>query len=157
VILTTECNITLLPCAYCNPVCEHRITGEIVRYHDVYGSGCNLYRYRKDDYMEEKKFMCEYCGKEYDTPVDRGDCELSCYQRAIAEEEKAKKEKLAKDKEERKKKILHLRQELIELEKMYYRDFGEWVETLREPLVRTVTVDGDWGKYFEDVLGRIRW
>ena len=70
---------------------------------------------------------------------------------------KRKKKKLAKDKEERKKKVLHLRQELIELEKMYYRDYGELVETLREPVVRTVTFDGDWGKYFEDVFGRIRW
>jgi len=112
---------------------------------------------RKDDCMEEKKFLCSYCDKEYNNPVERANCELSCDRKRIAEEEKAKKEKLAKEKEERKKKILHLREELIKLEKMYYRDFGEWVETLREPVVRTIDFNGDWGKYFEDVLGRILW
>lgn len=152
-----KCNITKLPiaiklkifmiiCSYCSSDWEYRIACELYYYY-----------YRKGGYMEEKKFKCGYCGKEYDTPAARANCELFCDRKRIAEEEKAKQDKLKKEKEERKKKVLHLRQELIELEKMYYRDYGELVETLREPVVRTVTFDGDWGKYFEDVFGRIRW
>ena len=106
---------------------------------------------------KEKKFVCDYCGKEYDTPLARAKCELECDRKRVAEEERQLKEKLAKEKEDRKNEIFEARKRVYFLEGKYRKDYGEGLPSIREPITRTVTFDGDWGKYFEDVFGRIRW
>lgn len=73
-IVEHYCNVTKLPCAYCNPVCEHR----------------------KDDCME-KKLECAICGQRYETPFERASCEIQCSGRQLVEKENAlRREKQAK-------------------------------------------------------------
>lgn len=107
--------------------------------------------------MEEKKYVCGFCGKEYETVVERMNCESAC---AIAEKEKAEKErreKLIREKEERQQKIIQSRKELLELEQNYYRDYGEYVYVLREPVKRTADFNEDWDKYLRDVFKKFYW
>lgn len=131
----------------------------------VFADRCNYHTYRakviqdylanltrKEDFMIEKelKFRCDYCGEYYDTPVARAKCELECDRKRVAEEEKQLKEKLAKEKETRHDEIIAKRKELADLEQRYYKDYGVFAYTLREPLTKTVRFNGDWGKFFED-------
>jgi len=98
--------------------------------------------------MTEKKFICGYCGKEYDTPAARANCELSCDRKRIAEEEKAKQDKLKKEKEDRRNQILTARKELSDMEQRYYKDYGEYMYTLREPITR---------RDIDDLFNKFRW
>lgn len=132
------CGVTHLPCSYCNPVCSHRIIN------------------RKDDVMEEKKYECSYCGHKYIDPVNRANCELSCNKKKLAEEEKTRWEQYHKEKQDRENKIKSMRKELSDLEKKFYDDYREQVYVLREPVIRTVDFNGDWGKFFEDCFSEIK-
>ncbi len=68
--------------------------------------------------MESKKFVCTYCGKEYDSPVERARCELSCWEKQEGEEAKqeqdARLEELHRD-----------TQELIEKWESYHKDYPD--------------------------------
>lgn len=46
--------------------------------------------------MNKENFKCAYCGKEYDTPLDRANCEMSCGAKARVEEEEQKRKELEK-------------------------------------------------------------
>lgn len=101
------CNVTKLPCAYCNPVCEHR----------------------KDDSMEESKggYYCAYCRKEHGNPVARANCELACYQKKAAEEYAEKRDKAVKEREKREAEIVAKEDELQKIRSKFYEDYG-WIE-----------------------------
>lgn len=81
------------------------------------------------------KFVCGYCKSEYDTPIGRARCELECDLKRFAEEEKRLKEKLAKEKEERKQEIYDVRKRVMVLEDKYFKDYGERLHVFREPIV----------------------
>ena len=136
------CKVTDLLCAYCNPVCEHR-------------------KERKDDYMEEKKlnptYTCPYCREMHNTPEAMAECILACKKKKDAEEEKAKWEKMQKEKENRKNQIIAKRKELADLEHDFYEDYRDY------PASNTITIKPisldkeDFDKYFKDVFDRIRY
>ena len=117
-----------------------------------------LYGIDKEDYLEgkmEQKFKCGYCGKWFDAPAARAKCELKCEWKRVAEEERQLKEKLAKEKQDRLDEITAKRKDLVDLERRYYKDYGVFAYTLREPLTKTVRFNGDWGKFFNDCFDRV--
>ena len=52
-----------------------------------------------------KKLRCEFCGKEYDNPVDRANCEITCDKQIKLKAEKERQQKLWHEKDIRRKDI----------------------------------------------------
>jgi len=77
--------------------------------------------------MEEKKFKCGYCGKEYGTPAARANCELACYQKKVVEEYTEKRDKAVKEREKREAEIAAKEDELRKLKSKFFEDY-KWIE-----------------------------
>lgn len=58
--------------------------------------------------MSNEKYVCAYCGAEYDDPVSRAKCELECDEKRQQEEAKQKKARLAAEKKVRQMEIQEL-------------------------------------------------
>lgn len=75
--------------------------------------------------MSNEKYVCAYCGAEYDDPVSRAKCELECDEKRQQEEAKQKKAMLAEEKKVRQKEIQELCDALNDLVKQYNRRFPD--------------------------------
>jgi hypothetical protein len=113
-------------CTHATGWCNSEKTWKMCEYVSV--NNFSQHFKRKDDLMEENKggYYCAYCGKEYGNPAARANCELSCYQKQVADEEKTRWEQYHKEKQDRENKIKSMRKELSDLEKMFYDDYGEY-------------------------------
>lgn len=89
------------------------------------------------------KFVCGYCGAEYETIHDRTKCEDKCYRteqiRIRKEEEEARK----KEKDIRSKEIRDVYKNYTELQNAFYKDYGHRV---------SVTNKNDYADMFDDLL-----
>ena len=69
-------------------------------------------------------YCCSYCDKEYESPVDRAKCEITCAKKIELEAEKLRKENLEKEKDARMKEIEQKGKEYYDLIRSYIRDYG---------------------------------
>ena len=72
----------------------------------------------------ENVFKCSYCGKEFDSPVERAKCELACAAKMKEEEEKIHKEKINKEKDARYTEIQSEYKKIKEMVSAYVEDYG---------------------------------
>ena len=72
----------------------------------------------------DKTYICEFCGKKYDRPFERAQCEVACYNRIQVEEEKAAKARREQEKKERYEKIVAKLNEVDKEILLYTKDFG---------------------------------
>jgi uncharacterized membrane protein YheB (UPF0754 family) len=72
-----------------------------------------------------KTYQCEYCGTQHDNPVARANCELACYQKKVAEEAKAEKEKLKQQRQERYQEIIDEVGKLNNMISAFNKDYSE--------------------------------
>lgn len=73
----------------------------------------------------DKKYTCEFCGKKYNRPFERAQCEVACYNKIQAEEEKAAKARREQEKQERYNEIIDSLTKADELIVAYTKDFGK--------------------------------
>jgi len=69
-------------------------------------------------------YVCSYCNKEYEQPVERAKCEITCAKKKELEDEKLRKEALEKEKDVRMKEIELKGKEYYDLIRNYIRDYG---------------------------------
>ncbi len=74
---------------------------------------------------KNRKFVCVYCGAEYDTPVARGRCEMECDMKRQQEAERERKEELERRKEDRRKEIVSDYKTLSKKCDAFAKDYGE--------------------------------
>lgn len=55
--------------------------------------------------MAEDKYICGYCGAEYDSPAARARCELECDEKQKAEVERERRRKLEEERDSRLKEV----------------------------------------------------
>lgn len=60
-------------------------------------------------------YTCQYCGKSFETPIERAECEVACYKTKVAEETEAKKKAALAEREAAQKEINGLLDEYEEL------------------------------------------
>ena len=68
-------------------------------------------------------FTCSYCGKEYDTPIERARCEISCDKRIKEQEERAELERLRGERKDREEKIQEAFDKYLDLAKAFNNDY----------------------------------
>ena len=73
---------------------------------------------------ENKHYTCGFCGRTYDDVKNRMACETVCHAKWLEAEKNKKKEKLAKEKEDRRKIIEEKTRELRKLIADYIKDYG---------------------------------
>lgn len=79
--------------------------------------------------MEEKqKFVCSYCGAEYDDAPARARCELECDEKQKQKMERERQELLRAEKETRKKAVVDQYNKFVEEWKQYQRDYHESIK-----------------------------
>ena len=69
-------------------------------------------------------YVCSYCNKEYEQPIDRAKCEITCAKKKELEAEKLRKENLEKEKTARMKEIELKGKEYVELIRQFIKDYG---------------------------------
>ena len=72
----------------------------------------------------EKKYICAFCGKHYDRPFDRAQCEVACYNRIQIEEEKAAQARKEQEKKDRYDAIVTKLNEVDKMILEYHKEFG---------------------------------
>lgn len=70
-----------------------------------------------------EKFICSYCGAEYDTPAARARCELECDEKMAQERERQRRRDLEKARNDRFNEIKEVATKLEELVKAYQADY----------------------------------
>lgn len=76
--------------------------------------------------MEEKqKFVCSYCGAEYDSAPARARCELECDEKCKQEDERRRRERLRKEKESRRQAVIDQYNSFFDAWKQYQKDYHE--------------------------------
>lgn len=73
--------------------------------------------------MTEDKYICGYCGAEYDSPAARARCELECDEKQKAEAERERRRKLTEEKEARLKEIQDARNTYNTLMAQFNHDY----------------------------------
>ena len=73
--------------------------------------------------MAEDKYVCSYCGAEYDSPPARARCELECDEKRKAEAERERRRKLAEEKQERLQEIRDARNTYNTLVVQFNKDY----------------------------------
>ena len=77
--------------------------------------------------MEDKKtYKCEYCNKEYSSPIERAKCEIACETRIKKEQEEKRKKELELVKETRHKEVEEAFEHYATLKREYIRDYGSY-------------------------------
>lgn len=69
-------------------------------------------------------YSCSFCGQEYARPEERARCELSCFDRAVKEQERQKRNQLEAKRKIRSEEIRKKQEELDQLIRSYQRDYG---------------------------------
>ena len=69
-------------------------------------------------------YVCSYCNKEYEQPIDRAKCEITCAKKKELEDERLRKEALEKETEVRMKEIEMKGKEYCNLIRNFIRDYG---------------------------------
>lgn len=76
--------------------------------------------------MEEKqKYVCSYCGAEYDSAPVRARCELECDEKQKQEEERQRKLRLDGERDARRAEIEAAWNRYVVLMNQYRNDYGE--------------------------------
>lgn len=100
----------------------------------------------------EDIFTCSLCGKKYNTPEEMARCIFACSEEKRKAEERAKAEKLIKEKAVRKQEILALNDKLKDLVRKYQEDYND-------PFIidelHNFDVDLIGKRRFDDMLDRI--
>ena len=82
-----------------------------------------------NDKIKMKTYMCDVCGKTYETVEERNACETKCLAERAKAEAKRKEEELRKEKETRKKEIEDALDHYNALLKAYIKDYGSYSAT----------------------------
>lgn len=69
-------------------------------------------------------YVCSYCNNEYESPVERAKCELTCAKKKEIEAEKLRKESLEKEKTNRMNEIELKGKEYCEMVRKFIDDYG---------------------------------
>ena len=72
----------------------------------------------------QEKYICAFCGAEYDTPITRAKCELECDEKRKQEAERQRQFELANAREARWQEILQKEHECKVLLEKYIADYG---------------------------------
>jgi len=80
------------------------------------------------------KYKCALCGKEYDSPLERANCEINCNKKAKEDAAKAKRQKLNKEKDARMNEINAYLKQRKELDKLienkiatFQKDYNQYI------------------------------
>lgn len=74
---------------------------------------------------KDKKYTCEFCGKKYDRPLERAQCEVACYNKIQIAEQEAAKARREQEKQERYNEIIDALDKADKLIIAYTKDFGK--------------------------------
>jgi hypothetical protein len=72
----------------------------------------------------DKTYICEFCGKKYDRPFERAQCEVACYNRIQIEEEKAAQARREQKKKDSYNEIVTKLDEVDKLIVAYTKEYG---------------------------------
>lgn len=92
------------------------------------------------------KYKCSICGTEYDNITDYAECVSKCVAEQKHNEERLRKETLAKEKQSRFKEVRDAEKTFYDLKEKYVNDYGCYMSGCSD----------DWANLFTPIWGEIK-